>query len=170
MKILHISDFHYKSKSFEKFAEEGVIDKLCESLIKLQNKIDLIVFTGDLVYSGLRYDDFFEAKKVFIDKILTVLNLTSNDFIICPGNHDVDRNYKLESLELLFEKNIIDNESLDNFIIDESKDYENSIRGLSNYSKFVAAFYDKSDKSEFYHIHRRKEDNEEVGIVSLNSA
>lgn len=170
MKILHISDFHYKSKSFEKITEEGIVDKLCESLRKLRNKIDLIVFTGDLVYSGLKYEDFLEAREFFIDKILSSLDLTSKDFIICPGNHDVDRNFKLESLELLFDKNITDNKALDNFIIDGSKDFENSIQGLSNYTKFVSAFYEKTDKNEFYNIHKKKSDNAEIGIVTLNSA
>jgi 3',5'-cyclic AMP phosphodiesterase CpdA len=134
MKIIHISDFHYKSRSYEKFTEEGIIDELCTSLSNYKKSIDLVIFTGDLVNSGKNIGDFNEAKKFFIDKIAKSLDITNNNIIICPGNHDIDRNSRLESLELFFNNNINSNQALNEFTNEKSKDYENSFQGFINYN------------------------------------
>jgi len=91
MNILHLSDFHFRSKSFEKFTEDGIINKLCDSLTKNSRKYDLVLFTGDLVYSGKNNSDFNNAKKHFIDRISNALDISTNNFILCPGNHDIDK-------------------------------------------------------------------------------
>ncbi|NLU39813.1 MAG: hypothetical protein GXX78_13120 [Bacteroidales bacterium] len=171
MNILHLSDFHFKSKSFEKFTEDGIITKLNESLSQKPDKIDLVIFTGDLVYSGNKSSDFNDAKKIFIERIVDSLKISTNDFIICPGNHDIDRRTRLESLENFFSDKIKENSHLDRFIQEKNKDYENSLEGSSNYFSFVKDFYtDDSIINEFYSIHKRVINEENIGIVSINSA
>ena len=171
MNILHLSDFHFKAKSFEKFTEDEIINKLNDALSKDTTKIDLVVFTGDLVYSGKNDSDFNDAKKQFIDTIAAALQISTNDFIMCPGNHDIDRSTRLESLEDFFIEKIAGNLDLDKFIQKKNKDYENSIEGSKNYFSFARKFYsDDSETNEFYSIHKRIIDDENIGIVSLNSA
>jgi len=171
MNILHLSDFHYKSKSFEKFTEDGIINKLKESLVEKKNKIDLVLFTGDLVFSGKNESDFHDAKRYFIDKITSALELSTNDIILCPGNHDIDRSTRLESLENFFSDKITKNTQLDSFIKEKDKDYENSLEGSKSYYSFVQNLYsDDSVINEFYSIHKKFINDENIGIVSLNSA
>jgi predicted MPP superfamily phosphohydrolase len=171
MNILHLSDFHFKSKSFEKFTEDGIITKLNESLAQKPNKIDLVIFTGDLVHNGNKSSDFVDAKKHFIDKITDSLKISTNDFIICPGNHDIDRRTRLESLENFFADKIKENLHLDRFIQEKNKDYENSLEGSKNYFSFAKNLYtDNSFINEFYSIHKRVINEENIGIVSINSA
>lgn len=171
MNILHLSDYHFKSNSFEKFSEDGIIEKLCESLTKKTNKIDLVLFTGDLVHSGKNDLDFNSAKSSFIDTVTKSLGISINEFIMCPGNHDVDRSSRLESLENFFSEKIVGNYELNRFIQDKNKDYENSLLGTKNYYNFVNKLYtDDSEINEFYSVHSRIIENEKVGIVSLNSA
>ena len=64
--ILHITDFHYKSKTFDRFSQDKIIEKLCKHLALRKNQIDLIVFTGDLVQSGTELNDFTEANDSLI--------------------------------------------------------------------------------------------------------
>jgi predicted MPP superfamily phosphohydrolase len=171
MNILHLSDLHYKSKSFEKFTEEGIINKICESLAKNKGKVDLVLFTGDLVFSGGKNSDFLDAKEFFIDRISESLEISTNDIIICPGNHDIDRSTRLESLENFFADKILNNPDLDKFIQTKNNDYLHSTEGFKNYFSFIKNYYsDDSIVNEFYSVHRKTINDEKVGIVTLNSA
>ena len=80
MNILHITDLHYNSKSSEKLSQERLIQKLCESLKKIEHKIDLVFFTGDLVFNGSIANDFLEAREVFLDKISIALTVFPSSF------------------------------------------------------------------------------------------
>lgn len=57
MRILYLSDFHYKSSAKDIAIQSILIDKLIETL-RLQEKVDFILFTGDLVFSGSECTDF----------------------------------------------------------------------------------------------------------------
>ncbi|MEJ7680992.1 MAG: metallophosphoesterase [Segetibacter sp.] len=57
MRILHLFDFHYKSSAKDIAIQSILIDKLIETL-RLQEKVDFILFTGDLVFSGSESTDF----------------------------------------------------------------------------------------------------------------
>ena len=171
MNIIHLSDLHYKSKSFEKFTESRIIEKLCKSLSQIPDKIDLVIFTGDLVNRGISNEDFKEAREFFLDRVSESLNISTNDIIICPGNHDVDRTKRLESLELFFKDNILTNTQLNDFANKRDKDYENSISGVDNYVTFINDYYsDDSVVEDLLSIHIKKINDVEVGILSLNSA
>ena len=94
--ILHISDIHINEPSIPH------IDIIVEKLIKDINKvsyendvsIDLICFAGDLIARG---DNAFEGEKQidlaeghFIAPLLKATGLTNKEFILVPGNHEVD--------------------------------------------------------------------------------
>lgn len=171
MNILHITDLHYNSESFEKFTQHSIIEKLVES-IKTQNlKIDIVFFTGDLVFNGTLENDFTEARIKFIDKIVNGLNIDKNQFIICAGNHDIDRSSKSISLEKFFETEITSESALNKFITSRDTDYINSINSIKNYNNFINSFYEFDKiKNDLYNIHIRKIGNEDIAILSLNSA
>jgi 3',5'-cyclic AMP phosphodiesterase CpdA len=59
MRILHITDFHYKSPTYSKFDQDKIIDKFLSQL--KTTKVDFVFFTGDLVFSGSEVRHFVDA-------------------------------------------------------------------------------------------------------------
>src|SRR6185436_19951919 len=172
MKILHLSDYHYKAPSYSKFDNDKILDKFLENL-KEKGVIDFVFFTGDLVHKGDNAEHFNEAKEFFLDKILNSINVKQNNFFICAGNHDVDRSTTLESLNTFFSEKITSNELLNSFVTTTGgKDYVNSLESTSNYFIFINRLYKNSPDiiSNLYTIHKRKIEKKQIGIVSLNSA
>lgn len=173
MNILHVTDLHYNSQSFQKFTQSNMIDKLFEYLESLQKKIDLVIFSGDLVFKGNDYLEFERAQAAFIDRLCESLNLSSENIILCAGNHDMDRSYKSKSLENRFESEITNLDKLYSFFREKDIDYCNSIKTTENYNLFANNFYDKSEHNlvnELYSIHKRNIDGKELAIISLNSS
>ncbi len=79
---LHLSDFHFRREnshenSVENYNQDIVLDSLLEDLrtYASQNslKVDFIVITGDITFSG-RKDEYQKAEK-FLDKLLRCLNI-----------------------------------------------------------------------------------------------
>ncbi|MDD6626887.1 MAG: metallophosphoesterase [Lachnospiraceae bacterium] len=94
--ILHISDVHINQTGQEEISE--IVQKLIVDAQKVEKhekvKIDLICFTGDLIQRGdkaIQDENQFEiARKILIEPLLDAFNLTMEQFIIIPGNHEVD--------------------------------------------------------------------------------
>ena len=57
MRILHLSDFHFKSLTKDVASQNLLIERLLDSLTT-DLKIDFLIFTGDLVFSGKKPEDF----------------------------------------------------------------------------------------------------------------
>lgn len=102
MRIVHFSDIHLSESNLtelENYFRDALIKKLKE--LNSSIRVDLILVTGDLVDQGGKslknllskagvdsHFKFFEKK--FIDPICEGLSLSKNNFLIVPGNHDVD--------------------------------------------------------------------------------
>lgn len=173
MNILHITDLHYNSRSYEKLNQERLIEKLCHRLENLESKIDLVFFTGDLVFNGSNADDFAEARTIFLDKINSALNLSSENILMCPGNHDMDRSGKSEALEEFYKSNIKSDDDLYKLLKKNGEDYRNSIKTSANYNSFIRDYYvenDSNDITELYSVFIREIEGNKIGIISINSA
>ena len=70
-RLLHLTDFHWDAKTGED--QKLVVDKLLEDVRDLtaNRKVDVIVFSGDLVDKGSNSDDFEQAKALLLDRIGT---------------------------------------------------------------------------------------------------
>ena len=88
IRILHLSDFHYKPTHPEDFEDMG--KKIATDVLKrLDNKsLDLIVFSGDLVYTGNKKETFEKAATALFDPIKKLTGLTNEQILLTPGNHD----------------------------------------------------------------------------------
>lgn len=87
--ILHLSDLHFKETNV---AQDIVLDTLVKTIEESVNpkyKINVIIITGDIAYSGKR-KEYLNAKDT-IDKIARICKIKNNRIFIVPGNHDVDR-------------------------------------------------------------------------------
>lgn len=146
---LHIADVHLghnRSRSVEDF-----YSTICRDLKDKNQKIDLIICTGDLIDGksektkelSLKVSVFFHnlLDRINKDKLYAHKELSVIDVLFVPGNHDIDRN-------------------------DERK--------YDFYDCFLSEFYGNkkkmlySDENKFYYITKLYND-EKVVFVGLNS-
>lgn len=171
MKILHITDFHYKTSSKDEYDQTRMIHSMVESLTQEDN-FNFIFFTGDLVDKGS--DKFKEAKERILDPILNSVGLDERNLFICEGNHDLDRQREMNSIRDTFEK-INTNKELDSFVQNEkSRDYKESFENHKKFVEFRDSNFGLKGKDIFhplYSIHKRYDDNNnKIGILTLNSS
>ena len=177
MNILHITDFHYSSNSKNEAPQNRVIASFIENLKSSESKIDFIFFTGDLVFSGENIDDFYQIKKIFIDKICEELEIDSKNVIICPGNHDVFRGQEMAGLDKII-KELHTNNEIDEFVLkQDKKSLKASLENLENYNKFQEDFYKEHIEKHhdlsidgMYTSHIREKEGKKIGITTINSA
>ena len=164
LRILHLSDFHYKDKNDLDF--KIVVSDICNNLNN--QAIDLVVFSGDLVHEDKGVDHYKEAQRVLIDPILTKLNLQRERFLLTPGNHDKTLKGEMSAItELLakcnttkeIEKVLADNRQSDASMVD-----------MTNYLQFTDDFYGGASPSKFYRTRVVSIGNKQYGLVSINSA
>lgn len=90
--IMHISDIHCGiekgGKQKYKLERKEVIESFYEYLEEIPEdwRPDIIAITGDLGWSGDE-EDYKQFSK-FLEDLLTKFELTVDDVICCPGNHD----------------------------------------------------------------------------------
>lgn len=100
MNILHLTDLHIKEvdSDFEHLAKgyySEYINKLHEKIQLDQKDIDLIAITGDFIEKG-KISNFSHAKEVIL-YIAKKFSCTIENVIVCPGNHDLQR--ELDTIE-----------------------------------------------------------------------
>ncbi len=170
MNILHISDFHY--------CEENLIsERLVRSVINAVKDegltIDCILFTGDLVYYGSISNDFHKAKAVLFDALADSLNLDPNNIIICPGNHDINREKVYPTAENSFKTIYNNNQAINKLYSEKNEAFQDSLLPSANYLSFEKSFYSASHNDilkELYSIHFRTIQGIDYAFVCLNSA
>ena len=91
---LHLSDWHQKEKDFDRqvvlkaFLIKDIENRKTISLDL--EKIDFIIFSGDVAFSG-KTEEYQAAKKELFEPILKACGLGPDKLFIVPGNHDIDR-------------------------------------------------------------------------------
>lgn len=174
MKILHLTDLHFKDTTSVNYSFNKIIDKIYEA--NKNEKIDFIFFTGDLVFSGEKSSDFEKAETLLLEQLCKKLNVPHKNVIVTCGNHDVYRNQEMGVItEKLF--SIKDEQELISFFKDRNQ-FQASLNNIQNYLKFQESFYQKNLLNEeendtltkLYTIHERKFNAQIIYIVSINTA
>jgi predicted MPP superfamily phosphohydrolase len=99
-RILHLSDLHWDSSSAE---DQNLIIRKFEADLQTMTKekrVDVVVFSGDLVAKGQDAHSFDTAKHALFDPMAAQFGISKDDILICPGNHDVDRKTALSQTYL----------------------------------------------------------------------
>lgn len=165
IRILHISDLHWHNNSKDDF--RIIWDALIEDVNYVFNniikhKLDIVIFSGDLVRSGENEQDFDLAYEDFILPLLNNFSIENEQFIICAGNHDISRS-TVRSSQILEEglRSSLSNVYSVNAFIDkfESND-ELSLLALSrmrNYENFLTRIgYISDHYNSMFHVKRFK--------------
>lgn len=185
LRILHLTDFHLNKKTlkdWDDFLKEAFLNKIEE--LQKENPIDLVFFTGDLIdKAGIDFkekDDtippttkaFTIFKNQIIDPILEKLNIDISRFIICPGNHDINRNADKQFHETGLRSDLDSIDKVNSFINANEEDYD-GVQRIKEYKDFEFELYKTFDDklhSKFNFSVKLDIDGKSVGISSLNSS
>lgn len=169
MRILHISDLHYGPKYKLKF--DRMLIPFLDQIDELNDirKIDFIVFTGDLVNTGTNIELFNEMNDSFIEPILNKIKLDKENFIICPGNHDMSEKNELPAITEYIDK-ISNVKELDEFVRIGDQQFDLSYEKSLKYLEFAKNFYKNDKIDKLYHTFKRKIDRRKIAFVSFHTA
>lgn len=171
--ILHISDIHIDASSIMEI--DSLVEKLIKDIekVKTENniKIDLVCFAGDLIGRGEKaLEDEMQislAEEHFIRPLLCAIGLTEKEFILVPGNHEVDK----RKIAKRTEKGLAAMSSLEEVnetIFDMQEEYKSRLQYFYDYmhQKYIP---DAEPWNLGYSI-IKKINGIDIGIVGLDSA
>ena len=177
MRILHFSDFHLNGNDID--MAQAILGYMMDALktIKQEQKIDIVLFSGDILDQGGRgFDDlcsgFEKFHEIVITPLMKCLELPESRFIFTPGNHDIDRNADSKR----FEKDLEDNSTSIKGIIGLTKDsdVEDYTKRINAFKTFENDYYSQFEDitytpSRFASTFVMNIDDVSVGIASLNT-
>lgn len=171
--ILHLSDLHYDSSSSKDI--NIVLDALWKDLEIIKKEygiiIHFIVFSGDIVKIGDNISDFNDAKKYFIDNLISTLNLSYDEFFFSPGNHDIQISKIDPYIESGLVNKLIDRDEV-NSLIDSIEYHSNVFDRLSNFNSFKEQIKSKYaiESNILYSTYIFPIYNLNIGIACINSS
>lgn len=181
LRILHLTDFHLNNKTlrdWNEFYKDAFFNKLTE--LSKEKNIDFVFFTGDLIDKGGKdfketYIALNEFKKIIILPILEKLEIDISRFIICPGNHDINRfaDTKIDEIGL---KGLLKNsEEIVDFINDREKGSSfQYIKRIEEYKKFEFELYKDINNEKSHSIFnfsiKYNINGYNIGVSSINSS
>ena len=179
MRIIHLSDFHLDKSKLTPFNNIVYQLECALKMINEEKKIDLIIFTGDMINQGGRsfptIEDAFEAfKKIFIIRLCTAIKLPLNRFIFTMGNHDVRRDKDSKATEIGLQSLLKDLNSVSDII--DNEDSDNSVNRIVPFKEFEKGFYsgiltsDEYKFSKFCSNFKLQIEEHRIGISTLNTA
>lgn len=165
IKLLHLSDFHYKDSHDSDFKSIG--EKIAKALENID--IDFVIFSGDLVFEAKSIDTYNNAVKCFIDPIKRVTGLDNSRFLIAPGNHDLKRNVEKPMVSETLER-YSSVAQVDAFC-EHPGQLTDSLENFSAFRSFINRFYGNSITIEpLYMFSTQKINNVTIGLIAFNSA
>lgn len=169
--ILHISDLHYceKNKNDIKLVLKAMFDDV-RLLIESENITpDIIVFSGDLVFSGDIFEDFNSASDALFKPLFQLTGLSKDQLVLAPGNHEVERNKIIDYVDNGIKATLSSNKKLNSYLDDWTKNSTVNNR-LANFNNYV-----KENNSKFMSLegslcwtHKFDLKGRKVGVASLN--
>ncbi len=169
IRILHITDYHFRGKSQWKGQQKTVVSAQIRTL-KEHEVPDLVVFSGDLVYSGS--EDFFEAGDSLFGRLTSELGIPSEKIVFCPGNHDVDR-AQWEEMAKKYVGQIGTVDELNAAFQDQrTNTFKMLVAPIEKFTDFAKEYYGSLNVSidPLHSVHVVYAHSKKIGIVTINSA
>ena len=144
LRFVHLSDIHFgQERGGLVYVHDDVRERILDDAEGVREtfadrKIDGVLVTGDLAYSGTQ-EEYSEAGK-FLDRLTERMGCLRTAVRVIPGNHDIHRGSISKASELMLSQ-IADKgaDSLDAFLEDEL-DREVLYHRLRHYRKFAEAY------------------------------
>ncbi|WP_346238974.1 metallophosphoesterase [Niabella insulamsoli] len=170
MRILHIGDFHFRPNA-NNYDQSLMVDRMIECL-KNKPRIDVVIFTGDLVFSGTKFENFNSAHQAIFLKLSKELLIPLSRIFLCQGNHDVNREEVTISISNYFDEKINDSDKLYDECTRSTSEFKNSFKGSSHFYQFLTSTFNDNFEhcDELHYIAKFKINESVVAIVAINSA
>ena len=172
--ILHLSDIHYRKKKSKKKDNENklfrqdVQQKLIDTVnshLKENSVPEVVVVTGDIAFSGKKpeYDEALE----FFEKLKGILP-EETEFLVVPGNHDVDRDKVDEFVEPYY---VVKNNLADKLLqnpVEIKRKIHVKFKAFRKFSQTLNPdFY--SPKDDYFWVKNFKNKGRPFSFLGLNS-
>lgn len=182
IRILHLSDLHLVKETEENKTISVLIEDLISSIDQIgkESKINLVIFTGDLIdKGGANFDSikdaFAEFENLVTRPILTKLNLSKEHFVFVPGNHDTIN----KRPEQMYKMGLLGNTPHDDYekvvkMKNSSQDYDYLRSRTAAFKEYERTYYtdvlgDNYQYGDFESNYKLEIDGYKIGITSLNS-
>ena len=171
--IVHISDAHLQKKNvtdIKKIVEKLIIDveKISGETGQIAN---LVCFTGDLIqrgdYAKEVENEWDLANEIIVDPILEKLNIKKDNFIIIPGNHEVNRN-KIEKYSEKGFRGITNRQEIDELVKEMPTIARDRIQYFYEYIK--ECYTEEVNFGKIGYSLIREFNGTKIGMVCLDSA
>lgn len=176
MRIIHLSDIHFKDTIEEGKIWESFIEDLKK--LNLNKDKDIIFITGDLIdKGGFEFDSLGQAFEVFKEKriniLLNKLKMEKRNIFFCPGNHDVDRRRDNKYVELGLQSNLINQDNINEFAKNTKLKFDEGLFKIESYKSFEREFYSGVEGcyiTNYNSSYIVDVENIKVGITCLNTS
>ncbi len=166
---LHLSDWHQKGKGFDRSVVLNKLKDDIENRSKIHSdleKIDFIVFSGDLTFSGKK-EEFEAARDNFLEPVRLAAGVDKDRVFIVPGNHDMNRDlFKYLPPDLT--KPLTTHEAIIEWLDDEMG-LEEILKPFKEYRQFVHQ-YAGDHLSPYAFGIEISIDGKSIAIMGFNSA
>lgn len=171
--ILHISDIHINASSILEI--DSLVEKLIKDIekVKDENKIhiDLVCFAGDLIGRGdMAFENEMQiqlAEDHFIHPLLNAIGLTKNEFILVPGNHEVDKR-KIATRTEAGLATISSLQEINETVYDMQSEYKSRLQYFYEY--MYKTYIPDAEKWNLGYSINKNINGIDIGIVGLDSA
>jgi len=169
---LHLSDWHQQVQKDGSFDRRVVRDALINDIKERHKihqdlaKVDFIVFSGDVAFSG-KENEYQAAVSYFFEPVLDAAGLDKDRLFIVPGNHDLDR----DDFNLLPEplKNPLMDCNEIKIWLTESKKLDRLLSIFAPYNEFVKP-YAGGALSAYANYYELTINGKKVVLMGFNSA
>ncbi len=173
--IMFISDLHFNHKQDNDpndfyFCQRKIcLDNLLDFLtkIKLDWKPDILSVVGDLAYYGIKKD--YDYALTWLKKIQKILGITSQNLLLCTGNHDRDRN-KCKDIKYCKDRNEANSLISLNYISNLFCGFGDFINFKKNELKIVPNKFGSRSGSFYENYLFGSKTIEDINFVELNSS
>lgn len=166
---LHLSDWHQGGGDFDR---KIVADTLLDDIKRRETfgsdlaQIDILFFTGDLAYRGVKAE-FEKARDLLLEPVRQALGLEKDRLFLIPGNHDLDRNrFKLLPTDL---RRPFANSAEANEWMHGEEERAELLKPFAAYQKFIEE-YGPAGFGAFGDFRQVGVKGKQIGIVGCNSA
>lgn len=170
---LHISDCHQISKedNLAEFTDRrkvlrALVDDIKERATKISHdidKVDFIVFSGDVANSG-KPNQYRIAQSELFQPILDACRLDNSRLFIVPGNHDLD----MDKIPADLQRTLESEADVHNLLADEDR-RSHALEPLREFADSVRKFTGQNIPS-FANFKKWTIADKEIAILGLNSA
>ncbi|MGF1517457.1 MAG: metallophosphoesterase family protein [Nodosilinea sp.] len=168
---LHISDLHLRNSC--EWAQDIVLQALCKDIeqkYQRLGKIDFILATGDLAFSGKASE--YELTTAFFDEIVRVSGVPRERIFCVPGNHDVDRDR--QKMCFAGARHSLQSENEVDVFLGSTEEISTLLLRQENYYHFQESYFAQQERlwtpDRLGYVSLFNVENLQVAILGLNTA